>query len=43
MDVRKEWIEPEVKQLEVSETAYNPGTGGDPQVGNASYPDCSRS
>ncbi len=45
MENRLEWVEPEIKQLDVRETAYNPGSGGDPiysQYGNA-YPDCTRS
>ncbi len=35
-----EWIEPEVRQLDVRETAFQTGKGAD---GDASYPDCARS
>jgi hypothetical protein len=37
---RLDWVEPEVQQLDVRETATNPGTGGD---GQRRYPDCTRS
>ncbi len=39
-DSRLEWIEPEVHQLDVRETAYAPGSGGD---GESQYADCTRS
>ena len=39
-DNRHEWVEPVVQQLDISETAYEPLTGGD---GERSYGDCTRS
>jgi hypothetical protein len=39
-DTRKPWIEPEVRELEVRETAAQPHVGGD---GNFAYPDCNLS
>jgi len=37
---RMMWVEPEVADLSVIETAAAPGRGPD---GNAAYPDCTRS
>lgn len=37
---RIEWVEPSVHQLDVRETALNPGAGRD---GNTTYADCTRS
>jgi hypothetical protein len=39
--VRKPWVEPEVRQLDVQETAALPGTGQD--IGGNAAPDCQRS
>lgn len=38
-DPRKSWIEPEVADLELQETAATPGRGGDGSL----FPDCTRS
>ena len=37
---RMEWIEPEVRQLDVRETAFRPHAGAD---GETRYADCNRS
>ena len=37
---RQPWTEPEMRQLSVQETAFQPGPGND---GEPSYPDCSYS
>ena len=42
-DVRLEWVEPTVQQLDVRETALNPFTGGDNPQHIRFYPDCTRS
>ena len=39
-DNKAEWIAPEMRELDVRETAFGPHTGGD---GDITYPDCSRS
>jgi hypothetical protein len=38
-DDRMDWIEPQIKKLDVRETSQHPGGGADHSV----YPDCSRS
>lgn len=38
-DQLKTWIDPEVSELNLPETAVNPGRGGQP----SRYPDCTRS
>lgn len=37
---KEAWVEPEIQQLNVSETAASSGTGHD---GNMQYADCTRS
>lgn len=37
---RLEWIEPEIRQLDVRETAFRPHGGGD---GDTRFSDCARS
>ena len=34
------WVEPEIRQLDIRETATGPKAGGD---GQRNYPDCTRS
>ncbi|WP_370238680.1 hypothetical protein [Brevundimonas sp.] len=36
---QREWVEPEISELEVTETAGFPGVGGD----GGAFPDCTRS
>jgi hypothetical protein len=38
---RKPWMEPEIRELDVRETALSPGVGND--VGGNPSPDCQRS
>ena len=40
-DQRLNWIEPEVRQLDVRETAAKPSAGSD--GGGGSFPDCTHS
>jgi hypothetical protein len=38
---QKDWVEPEIRELDVLETFAAPGGGAD--VGGNAYPDCQRS
>jgi hypothetical protein len=38
--IRLEWVEPEIRELDVRETAFDPHSGAD---GEKTYPDCTRS
>jgi len=39
-EARLSWVEPEMRQLAVKETEFQPETGADGQISN---PDCTRS
>lgn len=41
VNIRKLWVEPAIRELDVTETHQFPGTGAD--VGGNPYPDCQRS
>lgn len=40
-DQRKDWVEPEIRSLDIEETFALPGLGAD--VGGNPFPDCQRS
>jgi hypothetical protein len=41
VEVRRPWVEPEIRELDVRETSAFPGTGAD--AGGNPTPDCQRS